>query len=119
MQKIGALSTTEVEIIALVQCIQEMLYVMKLIESIGLKVKKPMKVQSNNKGAVNLINGWSFGGGTKHMNVRIMFLRELKESQTIRVEWISTLENESDIYTKNVDNQTFIKHASTICEEND
>ena len=53
------------------------------------------------------------------MDVRIMFLRELKESQTIRVEWISTLENESDIYTKNVDNQTFIKHASTICEEND
>ena len=53
------------------------------------------------------------------MDVRIMFLRELKESQTIRVEWISTLENESDIYTKNVDNQTFKKHASTICEEND
>ena len=118
MQKIVALSTTEAEIIALVQCIQEMIYVMKLIESIGLKVKKPMIVQSDNKGAVDLINGWSVGGGTKHMDVRIMFLRELKESLMIRVEWISTSENESDIYTKNVDNQTFKKHVSNICEEN-
>ena len=75
MQKILALSVTEAEIIALVQCVQEMLYVMKLIESLGMKVRKPMNVHSDNKGAVDLVNGWSVGGGTKHMDCRIMFLR--------------------------------------------
>jgi len=37
-----------------------------------------MLVYSDNKGAVDLINGWSIGGGTKHMDCRIMFLRKLK-----------------------------------------
>ena len=78
MQKIIALSTTEAEVIAVVQCVQEMIYVMKLIESLRLKVRKPMMVNTNNKGAVDLINGWSVGGGTKNMDCRIMYLRELK-----------------------------------------
>ena len=76
-----------------------------------------MIVSSDNKGAVDLVNGWSVGGGTKHMDCRIMFLRELKESGVLRIEWVSTNDNESDIYTKNVDRQTFFKHVKTICEE--
>ena len=117
MQKIVALSTTEAEVIAAVQCVQEMLYVMKMLQSLGLKVKKPMMIHSDNKGAVDLVNGWSVGGGTKHMDCRIMFLRELKESGTIRIQWVPTDNNESDIYTKNVDKKPFLKHVSNICEE--
>ena len=48
MQKVVALSTIEAETIAIVQCVQELLYVMKLIESLKLKVKKPMLVYSDN-----------------------------------------------------------------------
>ena len=51
------------------------------------------------------------------MDCRIMFLRELKESGVLRIEWTPTNDNESDIYTKNVEKQTFIKHATNICEE--
>ena len=117
MQKVVALSTTEAETIAIVQCVQELLYIMKLIESLKMKVRKPMIVYSDNKGAVDLINGWSIGGGTKHMDCRIMFLRELKEDGVIRVQWIPSGENPSDIFTKNVDRQTFLKHVKTICYE--
>ena len=117
MQKIVALSTTEAEAIAIVQCVQELLYVMKLIESLKLKVRKPMIVYSDNKGAVDLVNGWSIGGGTKHVDCRVMFLRELKENGTIRVQWIPSGDNPSDIYTKNVEKETFIKHARNICGE--
>ena len=90
---------------------------MKLIESLKLKVRKPMIVYSDNKGAVDLVNGWSIGGGTKHMDCRVMFLRELKENGTIRVQWIPSGDNPSDIYTKNVEKETFIKHARNICGE--
>ena len=76
-----------------------------------------MLVYSNNKGVVDLINGWSIGGGTKHMDCRIMFLRELKENGTIRVQWIPSGSNPSDIFTKNVDKQTFLKHVKNICGE--
>ena len=56
---------------------------MKLIESMKVKVRKPMIIYSDNRGAVDLVNGWSVGGGTKHIDVRIMFLRELKEDSII------------------------------------
>ena len=44
----------------------------------NLKVRKLIIVYSDNKGSVDLINEWSVRGGTKHIDVRIMFLRELK-----------------------------------------
>ena len=110
MQKIVSLSVTEAEVIALVQCVQELLYMKKIMESLSLQVELPFNVEVDNKGAVDLVNGWSTTGGTKHMDVRIMFLRQLKEQKILKVTWVSTTDNESDIFTKNVDNQTFKRH---------
>ena len=53
-QKIVTLSVTEAELIALAQVVQEMLYVMRLLESMQLQVEKPMIVECNNKGAVDI-----------------------------------------------------------------
>ena len=117
MQKIVALSVTEAETIATVQCVQEMIYCMKVLNSIDLKVKLPMIVEVDNKGAVDLINGWSTAGGTKHIDVRLMYLRELKEKGTIRIEWTPTEDNESDIFTKNVDIATFERHVNNFSSD--
>ena len=94
-----------------------MIYCKKVLESIGLLVELPMIINTDNQGAVDLINGWSTTGGTKHMDVRIMFLRELKEQGLIRIEWISTDENEADIFTKNVDMKTLEKHVNCFSTE--
>ena len=40
MQKTVALSVTEAELNAGVMCVQDMLYIMMVLESMGLKVKK-------------------------------------------------------------------------------
>jgi hypothetical protein len=116
MQRIVALSVTEAEIIALVAAVQEMLYIMHLIEGMGLSVAKPMVLEVDNRGAVDLINGWSCSGGTKHTEVRIMFVRQLKEAGIISVIWTPEDENESDIFTKNTDERKFEKHTNTMCE---
>ena len=117
MQKIVALSVTEAEVIALVQCVQEMMYMRKVLESIMLKVELPMTVEVDNKGAVDLVNGWSSSGGTKHMDVRIMYLRELKEQKILKVVWQPTKENEADVFTKNVDGATFERHLGALVSE--
>ena len=114
MQRIVALSVSEAEVIAMVQCVQEMLYVKKLLNSMKLKVKLPMTVWVDNKAAVDLANGWASSGGTKHIDVRISFIRELKEEGTVIVKWIATDENEADIFTKNVDSSLFNKHVSKL-----
>ena len=56
-----------------------MVYQKKSLELIGLKVKLPMILEVDNKGAFDLANNWSVGGRTQHVDVRKNYLRELKE----------------------------------------
>ena len=51
------------------------------------------------------------------MDVRIMYLRELKEDKVIKVIWQPTKENEADVFTKNVDGATFAKHLGALVSE--
>jgi hypothetical protein len=53
------------ELMSGVTCAQDMLYEMRLLEGIGLKVKKPVIFRIDNKGAVDLANNWSCGGRTR------------------------------------------------------
>ena len=117
MQKIIALSVSEAELFALVQCVQEIMFVKKLLESMKLRVKLPIIIEVDNKATVDLVNGWNISGGTKHSEVKVMYLRELKEEGIIRVYWHPTSDNEADIFTKNVDNKTFEKHVRAIYGE--
>jgi len=57
-QKSVALSVCEAEQTAGVLCAQDMLYVQHILESMGLKVKLPMILEMDNRGAVDLANNW-------------------------------------------------------------
>ena len=114
MQKIVAISVTEAETIVIVQYVQEMLYIKKLIESMELKVKLPMTVSVDNRGAVDLVNGWNVNGGTKHIDVRLAFIRELKEDGILQINWIPTEINCADMFTKNVDERSMNQHLSEL-----
>jgi hypothetical protein len=69
---------------------------MRGLEWVGLKVKKPMILHDDNKGAVDLTNNcWSVGGQTRHIEVRQHFLGELKEEGLINTVWCSGRETMS------------------------
>jgi hypothetical protein len=80
MQECVTLSVAEAELMALIACVQEMIHVKQLIESMKLKVKLPMEIRVDNKGAKDLVNNWSIGGRTRHVDISLNFLRELKET---------------------------------------
>ena len=88
---------------------QDMLYVYRLLDSIGLSVELPMLLEMENKGAVNVANSWSMGRGTHH-NVRNHFSRELKDEGLIVVKHVSGDENDADIFTKNTAAPVFNRH---------
>ena len=54
MQKRSALSKTEAESCALVSCVQDMIFVKQLLESMGLKVRVPIIIRVDNKGTVDI-----------------------------------------------------------------
>ena len=66
-----------------------------------------MVLEMDNQGAVYLANNWSVGGRTRHIDVRSVFLRELKEAGILAIKWIAGAVNEADIFTKNLDGPIF------------
>jgi hypothetical protein len=109
-QKFVTLSVTEAESAAGVMVAQDMLYLYRLLGSIGLTVELPMLLEMDNKGAVDLANNWSVGGRTRRVDVRNHFLRELKDEGLIIVKHVPGDENEADIFTKNTSAPVFNRH---------
>src|SRR5687768_8911016 len=99
MMPIVALSATEAELFATILCVQDMMYVMRLLNSMELKVKLPMVLYVDNKGAKDLCNNWTVGGRTRHIEVKQFFLRELKEAGIVHVIWKPGADMTSDIFT--------------------
>ncbi len=108
-EKTVSLSTTEAETCAGVTCVEDMLYMKNVLESLGLKVKLPMGLEMDNQGAVYLASSWNIdiGGRAKHIDVQSVFLRELKEAGILVIKWIASTTNEADIFIKNLDGPTF------------
>jgi Reverse transcriptase (RNA-dependent DNA polymerase) len=109
-QRNTTLSSTEAEYVALCEICKEIYFLKMLIESMGQRVQLPIKVYIDNVGAMFLANNSTTGQRTKHIDVRYHYSRELIASGIVLLEFVRTLENDSDIYTKNVGNELFLKH---------
>jgi hypothetical protein len=114
-----ALSTTEAEGDSGVSCVQDLLHCMRIIESIGLKVKKPMRLNIDNRGTVDLFNSWSVTGRTRHIAVKICFIRELREAGVLKIVWCPGDKMPSDILTKNLARPLFERHTRTYTGEDE
>jgi hypothetical protein len=69
-QNTVALSSCKAELNTAVLCAQDMMYQKIMLESIGLKVELSMILEMDNKGAVDLVNSFSVGGCTRHIDVK-------------------------------------------------
>jgi hypothetical protein len=85
-QKSVTCLSAEAELASRTGCAQDMLYVMQIMELIGLPMQKPMILKIDNKGAVRLANNWSIGRQTRH--IKVHFLWELKEDGIIHTKWL-------------------------------
>ena len=117
-QKHVTLSVTEAELAAVVTMVQDMMYVYRVITSMGLRVELPMTAERDNSGARNLANSWSVGRRTRHVDVQMFFLRESKEEGMVVYKHIPGPENEANIFTKNVDASTLHRHSTKLCRDN-
>ena len=87
-----------------------MLYVYRLLTYMGLSVELPMILEMDNQGAIDIVNNWSSSGRTRHMDLRMKYLREMKEANIIRCIWCPGKNNEADTLTKNNSGPDFEKH---------
>jgi hypothetical protein len=116
-QRQVTLSSTEAEYVAIADICIELVFVKMLIESLGLKVMLPIQVQGDNIGAIFLAGNSTSGQRTRHIDIRYHYVRELVEQGIINISFVKTLENDADVYTKNLSADLFNKHTDKYMEE--
>ena len=83
----------------------------------GKEVQKPIKVSIDNVGAIYLAKKATTSNCTKHVDVRYHFVREYLENGDVEIEFVRSEDNVSDIMTKNLNEQSYWKHASKLIAE--
>jgi hypothetical protein len=107
------LSVTEAELVSATTCAQSHFFHYRLLSDLGLRVKLPMILEMDNKGARDLVCNWSAGGRLRHVDIRQYFLRDLKEDGLVWTTWIPTEDKSADAFTKNLSGPLFEKHIRT------
>lgn len=93
---------TEAKFAAVIMVAQDMLQMYHLLESLKLEVKLPMLLKIGCSEAADIVNSWSTGDRTHHVDEYNNFLQELKDHRLFTIRHISGDENDIDIFTKNV-----------------
>ena len=114
-----ALSVTEAELYAALVVAQYMIYVMHLMESIGLQVDNPITLEIDNEGCIDLIHKWSVAGRTRHVDIRKCFMSDMKEENIIVCKQIKGEQNRSDMFTKNLGSETYKRHVIEYVREDE
>jgi hypothetical protein len=99
-QKSVSISTLQAEIVACSEACRESQWIRNLLGELGFKFEQPVKVFCDNTAAVQTIKNPTNHAGTKHIDIRYLYARELAEKKLISIEYVPTDENISDLFTK-------------------
>jgi hypothetical protein len=96
------LSLCEVEYNALSEVVKQVMYICKFFTPLGLDMTIPMKIYSDNQGAITLAHKTqpTFHPCTKHFDIKVQHLHETVATGIIDVEYCPTDQMIADMLTK-------------------
>lgn len=101
LQPSVSLSTCEAELIALAYCLQEGIWLRRLVhELLLLDQGEPIVLHEDNQGTIALVQNHRFSERSKHVDIRYFFIREHLSSGSFTVEYCPTQHMTADIFTK-------------------
>ena len=106
LQKLAALSTVEAEFISICSGVQEALWLSKLAVDFD-EVPAPVRIFSDNTGALANIKGIPISPRTKHIGVRFHRVRQEVEAGSVNPTYVPSAENLADMFTKGLPKAQF------------
>ncbi|KAH9680700.1 hypothetical protein KPL71_026653 [Citrus sinensis] len=101
LQSVVALSTTEAEYIALTEVVQEAKWLSGLVSEFGLK-QDSVCIGCDSSSEIQLSKNPKYHERTKHIDVRLHFIRDEIANGVVNVVKVPTLTNPADVLTKAV-----------------
>jgi hypothetical protein len=109
-----SLSSSEAEMYALTEAIKEVPFLIQLLLFIDVKVKLPVQVKVDNMGAIYMSENSTPSARTRHADIRQKFTADLQDKGLVKVDFVKSEDNTSDILTKNVSVDLFKYHTKHI-----
>jgi hypothetical protein len=116
-QKGVTLSSTEAEYVAIYEAVKELKFFYYLLSDLHIKVNLPIVVKMDNIGAIFMSENTSTGFRTRHVDTRYHFVQEFIKDGFMKIDFARSVENESDLFTKNVDQELYAKHTKKFLEQ--
>jgi hypothetical protein len=109
-QKTISLSSSEAEYYALSEAAKEIKFIVQILNSIGIKITMPIVVRVDNVGAIFISENNTATSRTKHIDVRYHYVREFIEDGFIKIVFVRSADNKSDMFTKNISSDVYENH---------
>jgi hypothetical protein len=99
------------EYVAILEAAKDIKIIYYLVQGIGIDIELPIIVKTDNIGAMFMAQNSSSGMRTCHLDTRYHYIRENVEDGIIKIEFVKSMENDSDIFTKNVTQEIYEKRV--------
>ena len=111
-QKSVALSSTEAEIIAMSDASTYSHWLTVLFDELRLPQGLPVTMYQDNQSAMHMVqNGLNFKR-SKHVTVKLSFVRSLLENGTLRLHYLESKDMLADLHTKSLMGASFVRLTS-------
>ena len=111
------LSSTEAEYFAISELTKEIMFVRQVLDSMGVLIELPIIIEVDNVGAIFLAHNSTTSQRTKHIDTRVHYIREFVEEGVLKIIFVKSADNDSDICTKNTVKEVFNRHSKKIITE--
>eukprot|EP00253_Pinus_taeda_P002650 PITA_02650 len=102
-----ALSTAEVEYVAVASCCKQILWMMQTLQDIQITCTPPISILCDNTSAISISKNLVMHSKTKNIPIKYHFLREQVLEQKVKLEYVPSKEQVADIFTKPLPRETF------------
>ena len=113
-QRSVTLSSTEAEWVALSEAVKDIIFMLNLLGSMKIEVRLPVTVRVDNIGAIFMSQNVTTTSNTKHVDIRTKFVFEYQEDGVIKIVFVRSEDNDSDIMTKNLGSLLHSKHSAKM-----
>jgi hypothetical protein len=111
-QREVTLSSRKAKYVAISEAVKEINFIFYLLRKIDIEVNLPITVKTNNVGAMFMAQNALSSVRTRHIDIRYHYVRDNLEEGIINIEFVKSIENNSDIFTKNVSQEIYDKHVT-------
>jgi hypothetical protein len=116
-QKGMILSSTETEYVAISEDVKELKFMYYFLCDLHIKVNLTVVAKMDIIGAISMSENALTGFRTRHVDTRYDFVREFIEDGFIKIEFVRSAENESDLFTKNINQEFYEKDTKKFLED--